>query len=268
MSIINQALKKAQREQQLAKGGTAWVPPAAAEAEAPHRRGKALWIVTAAVFALSLGATLHAWLVSPTAQVGTVFKSTPSVADPISQPEPGKPAKEAGMSLKPTRQIVNPVPRRQPGLPRTASVAPTRPVPIALARRPSPPVTAADYTARGNALYRQGKYQRAIDMYQAALALDPLDVKARNNLGSTYMQLTLDDRATAAFQEVLRLDDSYSLAHYNLACVHARAGNLESAVAYLQQAVAIEPEARDWARTDGDFASLRNAPEFRQLLEP
>ena len=100
------------------------------------------------------------------------------------------------------------------------------------------------------------------------MALDPLDVKARNNLGSAYLQLTLDDRAMAAFQEVLRLDDSYSLAHYNLACVHARAGNVESAAAYLLQAVAIEPEARDWASADADFASVRNAPEFRQLLEP
>ncbi len=172
------------------------------------------------------------------------------------------------MGFRPARQIVKAVPNSQPDLPRTASIAPVRPAQIALARRPNPPVTAADYIARGNALYRQGKYQRAIDMYQAALALDPLDVKARNNLGSAYLQLTLDDRAMAAFQEVLRLDDSYSLAHYNLACVHARAGNVESAAAYLLQAVAIEPEARDWASADADFASVRNAPEFRQLLEP
>ena len=267
MSIINKALKKAQREQQLVQGSTPWVLPASA-AEAPRRRGQTVWIVGAALFALSLGVTLHAWLASPTAQVETVIEPGRSATDPAPQPEPEKPTKEAGMGFRPARQIVNAVPKSQPDPPRTTSVAPVRPVQTALARRPNPPVTAADYIGRGNALYRQGKYQRAIDMYQAALALDPLDVKARNNLGSAYLQLTLDDRAMAAFQEVLRLDDSYSLAHYNLACVHARAGDVESAAAYLLQAVAIEPEARDWASADADFASVRNAPEFRQLLEP
>ncbi len=268
MSIINKALKKAQREQQLVHGGTPWVLPASAEAAAPRRRGQTVWIVGAALFALSLGATLHAWLASPTAQVETVFEPGRSVTGPILQPEPEKPSKEVGMGFRPARQIVNAVPKRQPDLPRAASVAPVQPVQFALARRPNPPVTAADYIARGNALYHQGEYQRAIDTYQAALSLDPLDVKARNNLGSAYLQLTLDDRAMAAFQEVLRLDDAYSLAYYNLACVYARAGNVESAVAYLLQAVAIEPEARNWASTDTDFASVRNAPEFRQLLEP
>ena len=268
MSIINKALKKAQREQQLVQGSTPWVLPASVAVEAPRRRGQMAWIVGAALFALSLGVTLHAWLASPTAQVENGFEPARSATSPAPQPEPEKPAKEAGMGFRPARQIVNAVPNSQPDLPRTASVAPVRPAQIALARRPNPPVTAADYIARGNTLYRQGKYQRAIDMYQAALALDPLDVKARNNLGSAYLQLTLDDRAMAAFQEVLRLDDSYSLAHYNLACVHARAGNVESAAAYLLQAVAIEPEARDWASADADFASVRNAPEFRQLLEP
>ena len=267
MSIINKALKKAQQEQQRVQGGTPWVLPAST-AEAPRKRSQTVWIVGAALFALSLGATLHAWLASPTAQVETVFEPTRSVTDPIPQLELEKLSKETGMGSNPAHQTVNAAPERQPDRPRPASVAPVRPIPIALARRPSPPLTAAGYTARGNALYRQGKYPRAVDMYQAALALDPLDVKARNNLGSAYLQLTLDDRALAAFQEVLRLDDSYSLAYYNLACVHARAGNVERAVAYLLQAVAIEPEARNWASTDADFASVRNAPEFRQILEP
>ena len=149
-----------------------------------------------------------------------------------------------------------------------AAVIPVRPIQFTAARRPSSPATTADYIARGNTFYRQGEYERAVDMFQAALALDPLDVKARNNLGSTYLQLAMDERALAAFQEVLRLDGSYGLAHYNLACVHGRAGNVASAVEYLRQAAAIEPEARAWARTDGDFAPVRNAPEFRRLLEP
>ena len=267
MSIINQALKKAQRERQRAQGGTTWVSPASTGTGAPRRRGQAFWIVTAALFALSLGATLHAWLASPTAHVEIASGPGRLVAAPL-PPQPEQPAMDAVTGSKPARQPVGAVPRRRPAQPKAAGVAPVRPVRAAAARRPTPPATAADYTARGNTLYRQGEYRRAIDMYEAALALNPLAVKARNNMGSAYLQLTMDDRAAAAFEEALRLDESYGLAYYNLACVQARAGDVNGAAAYLRQAAAIEPQARDWARTDSDFARVRNAPAFRQLLEP
>ena len=268
MSIINQALKKAQRERQQAQGGVAWVLPGSREAGPSGRRGQTVWIAAAALFALSLGATLHAWLGNPTARIETAHPSVrpvtaatlPSAAEP--------PTRTAQADVATARQIVNPVPRRLPDHATPGGIVAAAAARVIATRRPAPPATAADYTARGNTLYRRGDYRRALEMYEAALALDPLDVKARNNLGSTYMQLTMDDRAIAAFREALRLDNSYSLAHYNLACVHARDGNVESAAAYLRQAVAIEPEARDWASTDADFASVRNAPEFRQLLEP
>lgn len=268
MSIINQALKKAQRERQRAQSGPALASPASTAAVAPRRRGQALWIVTAALFALSLGATLHAWLTSPTADVESTSRPDRLVAAPLPQPQSVQPAMDAATGSKPARQPVGAAAIQRPAQPRTAGVAPVSPVQGIAARRPTPPATAADYTARGNTLYRQGEYHRAIDMYEAALALNPLAVKARNNLGSAYLQLTMDDRAAAAFEEALRLDESYSLAYYNLACVQARAGNVNGAAAYLRQAAAIEPQARDWARTDSDFARVRNAPEFRQLLEP
>lgn len=268
MSIINQALKKAQRDQQGAPGAAAWRLPAAAETRTPRRRGQALWIVTAALFALSLGATLHAWLSSPTAHVGTVLEPAQPVTPPIPQPQPAPTTKDAGGRIQTARQVVGPTPQQRLAEPRRVIAAPLPDVQIAAVRRPAPPAAASDYTARGNALYRQGEYGRALDMYQAALALDPLDVKTHNNLGSTYMQLTLDDRASAAFQEALRLDSSYGLAYYNLACVQARAGDVQSAAAYLRQAMAIEPEAHAWARTDADFAPVRNTPEFRRLLGP
>ena len=262
MSIINQALKKAQREQQLARGGMASAPPAAAEAAAPRKRGQALWIITAALFALSLGATLHAWLASPTAHVGTGLAPARPASAPIPQARPAQ-----LQSTKVPRADFDTVPQQRPTESGTAAVAPARPARVAAARRPVPSAaTVADYTARGNALYRQGEYHHAIDMYHAALALDPVNVKARNNLGSAYLQLAMDDRATTAFQEVLRLDSSYSLAYYNLACVQARAGDAQGAAAFLRQAIAIAPEARAWARTDDDFARVRNTLEFRQLL--
>jgi hypothetical protein len=53
-----------------------------------------------------------------------------------------------------------------------------------------------------------------------------------------------------------------------LACVYARSGNSTMAAQYLQQAIALEPQARTWAQTDTDFARVRTAPEVQQLLGP
>jgi tetratricopeptide (TPR) repeat protein len=266
MSVINQALKKAQRERQQVQDGAAWILSAPTGAAVLPRRGQALWVVAAALFALSLGATLHAWLAGPTAYVGNTLKPVRPVADAAPEARPMQPTKNLETSFRAASQAVPPAPRQRPAQPGTAGVRPIRPVEAPAARRPAVPD--ADYVSRGNRLYRRGDYQGAIDMYQAALAFDPSDVKARNNLGSAYMQLSLDGRASAAFEAVLQLDSTYSLAYYNMACVRGRAGDVDGAADYLRRAMAIEPRARAWARTDSDFALVRDAPVFRRLLEP
>ena len=82
------------------------------------------------------------------------------------------------------------------------------------------------------------------------------------------MQMAMDTRAIEELHKALRADSSYSLAYYNLACVYARSGNSPMAAQYLQQAIALEPQARTWAHTDVDFARVRSAPEVQQLLGP
>jgi tetratricopeptide (TPR) repeat protein len=126
----------------------------------------------------------------------------------------------------------------------------------------------AAYNSLGNVYYQQQRYQQAIAMYDKALALDPHYAKARNNLGSTYMQLAMDARAIEELLKALQADSSFGLAYYNLACVYARGGHTTTAAQYLQQAIALEPQARTWAQTDADFARVRSAPEIQQLVRP
>jgi Tfp pilus assembly protein PilF len=105
-------------------------------------------------------------------------------------------------------------------------------------------------------------------MYERALALDPQYAKARNNLGSTYLRLGMDDQALAELHKALQADDEYGLAYYNLACVYARAGDSTTAAQYLQQAITFAPQARTWAQTDNDFAAVRTTPVVQKLLGP
>ena len=54
--------------------------------------------------------------------------------------------------------------------------------------------------------------------------------------------------------------------YYNLACVEARLGNKEEALAHLGRAAELEHEAvAKWAREDEDFASIMDDPRFLAL---
>jgi hypothetical protein len=68
------------------------------------------------------------------------------------------------------------------------------------------------------------------------------------------------DTARRILEEGLEEKDAPVL-HYQLACVEALAGNRERAFAELEVAAA-DPRTREWAKTDDDFASLRDDPRF------
>jgi quercetin dioxygenase-like cupin family protein len=50
--------------------------------------------------------------------------------------------------------------------------------------------------------------------------------------------------------------------YYNAACIEARTGNGEAAIAHLKQAVELDPKAAEYAAEDEDFEALRDDPEF------
>ena len=266
MSIINQALKKAQRERRPPRDGESWVQSAPLGTGARPGRRPIPWVVPAVLLVLGFGAVVHTWSTGAPAPLPTVLTPVRLAADGAPQLPSVQATKSPAKTSESGSRTQPPAPRQLPAQARTAGAAPQQTVRIPAARQPALPP--GHYVSQGDDLYRQGRYQEAVDVYRAALALQPGDLKARNNLGIAYMQLAMDDRAIAAFEEVLRLDGTYGLAYYNLACVHARAGNAAEAADFLRQAVAIDPRARAWARTDRDFALVRDAPQFRRHLEP
>ena len=55
--------------------------------------------------------------------------------------------------------------------------------------------------------------------------------------------------------------------HFNAACLEARFGDRNRAVEHLERAVELEPEkAREFAKTDSDFDSIRDDPLFAGVL--
>jgi hypothetical protein len=53
---------------------------------------------------------------------------------------------------------------------------------------------------------------------------------------------------------------------YSLARVEAAEGNVDAALAALRAAMERRPELGSWALEDPTFASVRDSPEFRELV--
>lgn len=76
--------------------------------------------------------------------------------------------------------------------------------------------------------------------------------------GVALMQLGVLESAMEAFDRAIRLDQNNSLAWYNRACLRAKQGQLEEAIADLKQALELFPELTDAVMNDEDFAPIRD----------
>lgn len=79
---------------------------------------------------------------------------------------------------------------------------------------------------------------------------------------SPYLQAGDYDEAKRLMEEGLEAKPGNPALLYNLGCVEALAGNGDSALQHLNGAVAKDERYREYARTDEDFASIRDDPRF------
>lgn len=74
------------------------------------------------------------------------------------------------------------------------------------------------------------------------------------------------DAAVETLQRAFEADPKDALAHFNLACYRAVQHRAAEALALLANAVALEPKLKLLAKTEKDFDSIRDLPEFKKLL--
>ena len=75
-----------------------------------------------------------------------------------------------------------------------------------------------------------------------------------------------DDDAIESFDQALKINPDYPNAFYNKAACYALQRQVELAVDNLQQAINLNPQYQEQAKTDIDFDDIANEPHFQKLV--
>jgi tetratricopeptide (TPR) repeat protein len=94
-------------------------------------------------------------------------------------------------------------------------------------------------------------------------------VSAWEAAGDAYPLWEAGDHAKAVeiFRSVVEEHPDAGVVLYNLACVETLAGEPDQALEHLRRSIELEERFREYARTDEDFAAIRDRSEFRELVE-
>ena len=130
----------------------------------------------------------------------------------------------------------------------------------------SPMLQAQSLRMVGRTSEAQVADQQGIERAERVLALNPLDGRALS-LGSVHLfEVGETARAREWSQRSLELypDDLSTLV--SAACLHARAGDKEAALHFLERVFARGWGKRDWIEHDPDYDILRDDPRFVRLV--
>jgi Flp pilus assembly protein TadD len=127
-------------------------------------------------------------------------------------------------------------------------------------------VDAKEFYDRARQFHKSGRSREARSFYRRALALDPQNVRAVNNIGVTFLQERNFTEARRSFEDAVRLEPDYIDPYYNLACLYAIQGDTKRGLDYLRRAVSLDGSVRQWALDDSDLMALRALPEFEEIV--
>jgi tetratricopeptide (TPR) repeat protein len=93
-----------------------------------------------------------------------------------------------------------------------------------------------------NALREEGKMNEAISQYEKAVQIEPDFADAQFNLGKALGQTGKEDEAIARFRMALQIDPNFLLARINLGNALLQMGKVNQAAAQLQKVLETEPK--------------------------
>ncbi len=122
------------------------------------------------------------------------------------------------------------------------------------------------YVKQGNELFREGRYENAVEMYDKATEINPECYEAFLGQGVAYTRLERYDEAIAAYNKAIRTSSDKADAWYGKARCYALKSDTDMAVDNLRQAISLNPEIREMAQHESDFNSVRETELFDNLM--
>jgi len=116
-------------------------------------------------------------------------------------------------------------------------------------------------------LFAAKDWNRAVEVYQKVLELEPKNGMAHSRLGYMLTGLGHYDRARKHFEVEIALGHNPETATYNLACASALSGDGKAALGHLQRSVRRGFVNAKLMQSDTDLASIRESEAFEKSLE-
>ena len=128
-------------------------------------------------------------------------------------------------------------------------------------------LAALSYAALDRADEAKRAYDRALRVIERHLQLTPGDARALTLGAGCLARLARNDEAVQWCERALAIDPEDPVVVYAVACVHAILGMADEALAGLEKALVGGFGNKKWIENDPDFASLRDHPRFRELVQ-
>jgi len=116
-----------------------------------------------------------------------------------------------------------------------------------------------DYYDEGMELLSDGKFHEALTSLRLALKEQPGDLGVLHQIAIAYTRIGMTDEAAKTYRHVLQKDSAASGAHYGLAFLLIRSGQMKEAVPHLKSFLADPPDgtsAKYIAHAEATLAQL------------
>lgn len=99
-----------------------------------------------------------------------------------------------------------------------------------------------EHFQKGLKAYEAQRYELALEEFKQSIKVNPFNPASFSNIGYIYYDIGLTDKAYEYQRNAIDLDPEFANAHYGLALIHRKSGDMEGAKRHWEEYLRIEPK--------------------------